>query len=107
MKRLAAALPILLFAAVVHAEWAKQDYAREYDLCTPACYKNNPKQHDKCDSYCHCVTDDMQAQFSDHDRLMKDVVQERLPERIAGLQKIASRCNHQIWGNPARKLKIQ
>ena len=106
MKKVACVL-LTVLALPAHAEWAKKDYAAEYDQCTPACYKNNPKQHDKCDSYCHCITDDMQAQFSDHDQLIRNVAQEKLPTSIAALQKIANGCNRQIWGNPARKLKIQ
>jgi hypothetical protein len=106
MKQVAYALLMALLAVPAHAEWAKKDYATEYDNCTPACYKNNPKAHDKCDSYCHCVTDGMQTQFSDHDQLMRDTVQQKMPDRIAALQRIANRCNQQIWGNPARKLKL-
>jgi hypothetical protein len=78
----------------------------EYDNCTPACYKNNPKEHDKCDNYCHCVTDDMQTQFSDHAQLVQDFLKQN-SDLIAALQKIGNSCNQQIWGNPARKLKLQ
>ena len=107
MKQLAYALLMVLLVGPARAEWAQKDYATEYDQCTPACYKNNPKQHDKCDTYCHCVTDDMQTRFSDHDQLVHDVVQDQNPDRIAALQKIANGCNQQIWGNPAKKLKFQ
>ena len=107
MKQTACALLTVCLIVPVQAEWAKKDYASEYDQCTPACYKNNPKAHDKCDSYCRCVTDDMQTQFSDHDQMIRDVVQDKNADRIASLQKIASGCNQQIWGNPAKKLKFQ
>jgi hypothetical protein len=107
MKQTAYALLMVWLLVPAHAEWAKKDYATEYDQCTPTCYKNNPKAHDKCDIYCRCVTDDMQAQFIDHDQLIRVVVQDKNADRIASLQKIANSCNQQIWGNPARKLKFQ
>jgi hypothetical protein len=106
MKQTAYALLVAWLVVPAHAEWTKKDYASEYDNCTPACYKNNPKAHDKCDRYCRCVTDDMQTQFSDHDQMMRDVVQDKNADRIASLQKIANSCNRQIWGNPAKKLKF-
>jgi hypothetical protein len=106
MKQVAYALLMVLLAVPARAEWAKKDYATEYDNCTPACYKNNPKEHDKCDNYCHCVTDDMQTQFSDHAQLVQDFLKQN-SDLIAALQKIGNSCNQQIWGNPARKLKLQ
>jgi hypothetical protein len=107
MKQTAYVLLTVLLAIPAHAEWAKKDYATEYDQCTPACYKNNPKEHDKCDIYCRCVRDDMQVRFTDHDQLIRDVVQDKNADRIASLQKIANSCNQQIWGNSAKKLKFQ
>jgi len=98
-------LMLMLLAIPAHAEWAKKDYDFEYNQCTPACYKNNPKAHDKCDIYCHCVTDDMQTRYSDH-ALLKGVLEQKVPDRISMLQKIANSCNQQIWGNAARKLKF-
>ena len=105
MKKAAYALLMLALTVPAYAEWAKRDYDLEYDQCTPACYKNNPKEHDKCATYCHCVTDDLQRQFSDH-ALLQDVLEQKKPDRITGLQKIANSCNQRIWGNPARKLKF-
>lgn len=106
MRQVACALLTLLLAIPAHAEWAKKDYDLEYDQCTPACYRNNPKERAKCDIYCHCVTEDMQTRFSDHALLLRDVIAQKNPDRIASLQKIANSCNQQIWGTTAPKLKF-
>lgn len=107
MKQVVYALLAFLLAIPVHAEWAKKDYTSEYEQCTPACYKNNPKTHDKCDSYCRCVTDERQALFPDHDQLVRDAAKQTPPNRIVALQKIANSCNQRIWGNSAKKLRLQ
>lgn len=99
-------LAILLFGAA-RAEWAKKDASAEYDNCLPRCDENNPKEHGKCVSYCECVTDGMQVQFADHDQLVRQVTDQKMPERVASLQKIANSCNQKIWKNPARRLKFQ
>ena len=106
MKPACGILLAILLLSPVHAEWARKDYASEYENCVPPCQKNNPRDQDKCLGYCRCVTDDMQTQFADHDLLMREVLEQKLPDRIAGLQKIANTCNKQVWGNPARKLKF-
>src|SRR5579871_5219776 len=106
MKNLHFGLVAILLAGSAQAEWTKTDYAREYDNCLAACDKSNPREHDKCVSYCGCVTDGMEAQFSDRDRLTREAVQQKMPERIRSLQRLADHCNHQIWRNPARKLKV-
>ena len=100
-------LMALLAAYPAQAEWAQKDYASEYDACVPNCDKNNPREHEKCVSYCGCVTDQMQAQYLDHNQLVQDAVQQKLSGSIARLQRIADHCNHQTWGNPARKLKFR
>ena len=97
----------ILLTGSAHAEWAPKDYASEYDGCLPRCDKNNPHDHDKCVAYCRCVTDGMQAQFADRDRLMREVIEQKMADRIARLQKLANGCNQRIWGNPARRLKFQ
>jgi hypothetical protein len=107
IKPSASALLALLLAAPAGAEWTKKTYATDYDQCTPACYKNNPKAHDKCDNYCHCVTNDIQTRFPDHDQFVREVVEQKKMDHLTALQKIANGCNRQIWGSPARKLKIQ
>jgi hypothetical protein len=107
MKRLGCALLPILLASPVHAEWTQKDYAGEHDGCLSRCDKNNPQDHAKCTAYCHCVTDRMQSEFAGHDQLAREVIEQKLPDRIAILQKLANRCNQQIWGNPARKLKFQ
>lgn len=99
-----ALLPILLTSSA-RAEWTKQDYASEFDGCLAGCDKNNRQEHEKCVNYCRCLADGMQAQFPSHDQLARDA-QQKLRERVAGLQRLADHCNHQIWGNPARRLKF-
>ena len=99
-------LPILL-AGPAQAGWAQKDYISEYDGCLPSCDKTNPQEHDRCVSYCRCVIDGMQAQFGDHDQLMREVTEQKLADRIARLQKLTNSCNQQLWRNPARKLKFQ
>jgi hypothetical protein len=101
------ALLALLLVIPAHAEWTQRDYASEYDGCLPACDKNNPREHDRCVSYCRCVTDGAQTRFSDHNQFVRDIIQRKLPDQVAPLQKIANRCNQQIWKNPARKLKFR
>lgn len=106
MKGMHCALLAVFLLGSAQAEWTKKDYAREYDSCLPSCEKTNPREHDKCVAYCGCVTDGMQAQFSNHDRLTREAAQ-KLSARIATLQRLADHCTHQVWGNPARKLKFQ
>jgi len=106
MKPFASALIVLFLAAPTRAEWTKKNYATEYGQCTPACYKNNPKAHDKCDNYCHCVTGDMQTQFPDHDQFVREVVAQRRTDYLTALQKIANNCNRHIWGTSVRRLKL-
>jgi len=107
MRWLCCALLPILLASPAHAEWTQQDYAREYDGCLSRCDKNNPQDHAKCIAYCHCVTNRVESGFANHGQLAREVIERKLPERIATLQKLANRCNQQIWGNPARKLKFQ
>lgn len=102
-----ALLAIWLCSSTAQAEWAKKDYSSEYDNCLPPCDKNNPKEHEMCVKYCGCVTDGMQGQFADHNQMTREVMLQKMPERIASLQKIANGCNHKYWGNPAQKLKFQ
>jgi len=105
MKIVLYALLALLAANPVHAEWARQEYASEYESCLPSCDKNNPREHHQCVSYCRCVTDRMQAEFSSHQQLVREVTQQKLPERAARLQRLADHCNHEVWKSAARKLK--
>ena len=107
MKRLRYVLLPIFLAGPAHAEWTQRDYASEYDGCLSHCDKNNPHDHAKCIAYCRCVTDGVQSGFASHDQLAREVIEQKLPDRIAILQKLANRCNQQIWGNPARKLKFQ
>jgi 2-keto-4-pentenoate hydratase len=95
-----------LLAAPGRAEWTKADMVREYEACLPACDITNPRDHDKCVSYCHCVTDAVEGRFSSHQQLIREVVEQKLREPLAALQKITNRCNRQIFGNPARKIRI-
>ena len=107
MKLVCYTLLAMLLAGSAQAEWAKQVYSAEYESCLPPCDKNSPKEHDKCVSYCTCVTDSMQAQFADHDRLAREAFQKKMPERIARLQRIVNSCNHKFWRTAARKLMVQ
>jgi hypothetical protein len=47
----------------------------------------------------------MQAEFSSHQQLVREVTQQKLPERAARLQRLADHCNHEVWKSAARKLK--
>lgn len=107
MRLARGALSALLLALPAHAEWKQQDLNNEYESCLPSCDKNNPRDHDHCIRYCHCITDGLQAEFSGHDQLVRDTTQLKLPDRIARLQRLANHCNHEIWKTPARKLKFQ
>ena len=107
MKRARYVLLAILLAGPAQAAWTQQDYAREYDGCLAGCDKTNPREHDTCVSYCRCVIDGTQAQFADHDQLMREMTEQKLADRIARLQKLANSCNQQLWRNPARKLKFQ
>lgn len=97
----------LSLAGPTHAGWAQKDYAHEFESCVAGCDKSNPREHEKCVSYCGCVTDEMQVQFSDYDQFVRDTFERKRPDRVASLQKAANRCNLQIWKNPARKLRFQ
>jgi hypothetical protein len=97
----------LLLVRPVCAEWTKSDLTREYEACLSACDNANPRDHDKCVSYCRCVTEAVQARFSSHPQLIRDVVEQKLRDPVAALQKVTSRCNQHIFGNPARKLRIR
>ena len=107
LKFMCFALLALFFAGAAQAEWAKQVYSAEYESCLPPCDRNSPKEHDKCVNYCTCVTDNMQAQFADHDQLTRQAFAEKRRERIATLQRIVNSCNHKSWGTPARKLLVR
>ena len=107
MGLLRCALLTLLLVTPAYAEWTKSDSVREYEACLPACDKNNPRDRDKCVSYCGCVTREVQARFSSHPQLIRQVVEQKLADAVAALQKITNRCNQQIFGNPARKLRIR
>ena len=96
----------MVLAGAVRAEWPKKDYAAEYDACLSPCSRNHPKEHDKCVSYCTCVTDGMQARFADHGRLTRQVIGQKMREEIASLQKIANSCNLKLWGSAAQRLKF-
>jgi hypothetical protein len=105
MKIVHCMLAVLLTGAA-QAEWAKKDYSAEYDACLPPCDQNHPKEHDKCLSYCTCVTDHMQTLFADHDRMTQQVIQQKTRDAIASLQKIANSCNLKHWGSAAHRLKF-
>ena len=94
-------------AAPAYAQWAPQVYTTEYEACVPPCDKNNPTSHGQCVSYCHCVMDAMQSQFPDHDALERAATQEKRPDSIASLQKIANTCNQKAFGAPARPLEFK
>jgi len=106
MKRIHFLLLPIWLAGPAQAGWTQKDYASEYDGCLSGCDKNNPQEHEKCVKYCRCLTEGMQTQFPNHDELVRQPAHGKLPERVAGLQRLADHCNHQIWGNPARKLKF-
>jgi hypothetical protein len=102
-----AVMAIFLATTPAYAEWPPQAYSQEYDACVPACDKNNPSAHDKCTAYCHCVMDEMQTQFPDHAQLVRELTQEKRPDRMATTQMIANTCNQKIWGVPAKKLEFK
>lgn len=101
------ALLALFLAAPAYAQWAPQVYTTEFEACVPPCDQNNPTSHDKCTAYCHCVMDQMQSQFPDHDALEREATQEKRPDRIASLQTIANACNQKSFGAPAKKLEFK
>lgn len=105
MKIMHCVLAVLL-AGAAQAEWAQKDYSAEYDACLPPCDQNHPKEHDKCVSYCTCVTDRMQIQFSDHNQMTLQVIQQKKRDQIASLQKIANSCNLKQWGSAAHRLRF-
>ena len=100
------ALPAILLAGAAQAEWAKKDYSAEYDACLPSCDKNHPNEHEKCVGYCTCITDRMQARFADHAQMRREVIQQKMRDQVASLQKIANSCNQKHWGSPAGRLKF-
>ena len=106
MKIVHSTLLTLLLAGAAQAEWTKKDYSTEYDSCLSSCDRNHPKEHDKCGSYCTCVTDGLQARFADRDQITRQVIQQKMPDRIASLQKIANSCNQKQWGSAAWKLRF-
>ena len=106
MKTLRYMLLAIIVAGAAQAEWAKKDYSAEYGACLPPCDKNHPNEHDKCVSYCTCVTDGMQTQFADHDQMTRQVNQQKLRDPIARLQKIANSCNLKHWKSAAQRLKF-
>ena len=107
MKIMHCALAAILLAGCAQAKWAKRDYSAEYDACLPSCEQNHPKEHDKCVSYCTCVTNAMQTQFSDHDQMTREVIRQRTHDQIASLQKIANSCNLKQWGSASHRLKFE
>ncbi|WP_298256397.1 hypothetical protein [Bradyrhizobium sp.] len=106
MKIMRCVLLAVLLAGAAQAEWAKKDYSAEYDVCLPPCDHNHPKEHDKCVSYCACVTDGMQTHFTNHDQMTREVVQRKIRDQIASLQKIANSCNLKHWGSAAHRLRF-
>lgn len=106
MKIMHCILLATLLAGAVQAEWAKKDYSAEYDACLPPCDQNHPKEHEKCVSYCTCVTDGMQAHFANHDQMTREVIQQKMRDRIASLQKIANACNLTCWGSASHRLEF-
>jgi hypothetical protein len=75
-----ALLAILLLVTPVHAEWAREAYDNEHNDCVKACDKNNPSEHGKCVSYCDCAIGDIQTQFPDHELMVREAAQQKLPK---------------------------
>jgi hypothetical protein len=48
----------------------------------------------------------MQAEFPSHPQLVREATQQKLPDRLARLQRIADHCNHEVWKSAARKLRF-
>jgi hypothetical protein len=99
-------LVVAVFLAMpAYAQWTPELYKSEYESCVPECDKNNPAAHDKCVSYCRCVTDSMQSTFPDHGRMLSDF-EKKVPASFAALQGMANACNHKSFGaDTPRKLK--
>lgn len=100
------ALIAILLATPVQAQWPQETYSQEHEDCVKACDKNTA-EHGKCISYCDCAIGEVQAQFPDHDRMIREVTQQKLPKSVAALQTIANTCNQKYFGKPAKKLEIK
>jgi hypothetical protein len=100
------AMTAMAVADAAQAEWAAKDYSAEYNACLPSCDNNHANEHDRCVSYCKCVTDGMQALFADHEQMTRQVTRQKNNDRTASLQRMADSCNHKQWGSPAWKLKF-
>ncbi len=100
-------LAAILLSTPASAEWTAQRYSSEVADCTAACDKNNPTRHDKCVAGCRCIMDAARTQFPDHDQLQREVVEQKLPNRVATFQMIVDTCNRQQFGGPAKKLDIK
>ncbi len=101
------ALAAILLSPPAYAEWTAQQYSKEVTDCAAACDKNNPTRHDTCVAGCRCVMNAAKTQFPDHDQLQREVVEQKLPNRVATFQMIVDTCNRQTFGGPAKKLDIK
>jgi len=98
------AVMAILLATPAHAAWTPQQYSAEYQACIPPCEKNT-NDHANCENYCHCVMDGLQTEFPNHDQLVRDVIQQKLPNSVAAMQRIVDACNGKFFGGPAKKLQ--
>ncbi len=107
MNYRACVLLILLLSTPAWAQWSEQTRSSEITNCVAACDKNNPTRHDMCVAGCRCILDATQAQFPDHDQIQREIIDQKLPDRIAAYQTIVDNCNRQTFGGAARKLDIK
>jgi len=100
-------LVTLLLSTPACAQWSAQTYSSETASCVAACDQNNPTRHDTCVAGCRCIIDTTSRQFPDHDQLQREIIVQKLPDRIAAYQTIVDDCNRQTFGGAARKLDIK